>query len=139
MLASLRPLRTAVRIFSCLPKNYAKPERSIRLIHELVSFWSGRILLVKPSAFQRPPPVYLPTFKACYSASSFAIWRVGEKNGWGLGECLHRPFGGGSVHRSQEFIQTRQIGNRLGGPLLFHQRGTGCGWSESRLSAHGCV
>ena len=58
MLASLRPLRTAVWVFSCLPKNYTEPERFIRLIHGLVSFWSEQIYLCKPSPIQRPLPVW---------------------------------------------------------------------------------
>ena len=47
MLASLRPLRTAIWIFSYLPKNYTDPKSFPHLLHSLGSFAGERTLCLQ--------------------------------------------------------------------------------------------
>lgn len=63
MLASLRPLRTAVWVFSCLPKNSTEPEYFIRLIHGLDSFWTEQDLPLQAYANPTAAPSLFPPFE----------------------------------------------------------------------------
>ena len=46
--------------------------------------------------------------------------RIGEQDGRGLSQRLHRPRGGLLIRRGQKFVQAYQVGKRLAGPLQLH-------------------